>query len=109
MHCFVVNICMNINCMHEEIRVCSWLLILMVTKCFGQNYSFLFHLQKKDVTAQLLPPCKGGGIKPEKEHIEQQKQYGKAVILYAMKFIDLKVFSVPPVLEWDLTNQSVKL
>lgn len=95
MHCFVVNIYMNIKCMQEKRRVCSQLLILAVTKCFGASSSF------------AKQRFKGKGEK--QPYMEQWRWYGNTVILYSMKFIDLKVFSVPPVLEWDSTNQSVKL
>lgn len=39
-------------------RVCSRLLILEVTKCFGQNYSFLLLLRRRLVTIHFPPTAK---------------------------------------------------
>lgn len=76
----------------------------MVDQMFWSKLQLSFHLQTRHVTIQSPPTVIG--IKQEQDN---RNNMDNAVILYGMKFIDLKVFLVPPVLEWDLTNQSVKL
>lgn len=48
MHCFVVNICMNIKCMHEEIRCLFLAANLSGDQMFWSELQLPFHVQKKE-------------------------------------------------------------
>lgn len=52
MHCFVVNICMNIKCMHEEILFLA--ANLGGDQMFWSELQLPFHLQKKKVSFFLV-------------------------------------------------------
>lgn len=68
-----------------------------------------FHLQiHRDISILLLPRVKRDKAR-KGLHRTIETVWKSCYPIYAMKFIDLKVFLLPPVLEWDLTNQSVKL
>lgn len=75
------HISMNIKCMHvlgDGSFVSPWRLILDVLVKITASFSF---------ATSFLP-----SVKQLRAAVEQQQQYGNAVILHTMKFMGLKVF-----------------